>query len=116
MQVRVVWNQLFHPLISLVYVLGIARKCGPPKRADTSTKEWPNVGWYKAWKCKGAITAPIKCHLPNIVTVIKSWNPHVVESNHGVDVVNHRGNRRLLHSRRVGFLTFGPLLLGPRRR
>ena len=88
-EVRIVGDQLLHPLVGLVDVLGIARQRGPAERADAAAEERADVGGDEAGEVEGVGDAVVKGFLADVVAIVEGRNAHGLEGEHGLDVAGH---------------------------
>src|SRR4029078_6618327 len=93
-KVRVVGDQLFDALVSLVDVLGIAAERDPAERADAAAEERADVSGDEAGEVEGVGNALLIGFLADVVAVIEGRHAHRLEGEHRLDVARHGLLRR----------------------
>src|SRR5579864_8117416 len=63
MQMAVLGQELAHPGVRAVDVLGIARECCPAERAHPAAEEWPDISRHEPGESERLLQALVEGHL-----------------------------------------------------
>ena len=88
-QVGIVGDELLHPDIGAINVLGIARQRDPAERADAATEERPDVGGDKARQIERVLDPGVERLLADVVAIIEHRYAERAVTQQRLDMPGH---------------------------
>src|SRR6516164_848684 len=109
-QMLVFGEHFEHQPVSARDVRGFSGKRGPPERPLSLAKQGPDVGWYKSGERIGVLYSRFVGKGSDIVSVVERHRTELLEFQHSLHMLAHRGYRPFPILLRIRLAQFQGLL------